>query len=194
MPGVFMSIRRKRDALLRARLAAGAHQAEDPVGVLPQRVPGLLSVDDVMIALAHGAGPQRSKIGAGARLGIALAPPVFAGNDPRQEVILLRGVGECHQHRGNHSQRKGKFCGGAPAAARFLLENVLLDDAPAGAAEALRPHPGAPTAAVQNLLPAHQIVFAYALCRDASCREFRREARPPKRPALQRETTLLPAV
>ena len=55
MPGVFMSISRKEmPSCLRA--AVGAHQAEDHVGMLAQRGPGLLAVDDVVVALALGAG------------------------------------------------------------------------------------------------------------------------------------------
>ena len=40
------------------------------------------------------------------------------------------------------------ICGGAPAVGTLFLENVLLDDIPIGAAEAARPHPGAPAAAI----------------------------------------------
>jgi hypothetical protein len=39
---------------------------------------------------------------------------------------------------------------------------VLLYDVPAVAAEALRPHHGAPAVTMKYLLPADQIVFAYA--------------------------------
>ena len=39
------------DALLRLGLGIGAHQAEDPVGPVAHRVPGLRAVDDVVVAL-----------------------------------------------------------------------------------------------------------------------------------------------
>ena len=42
MPSCFLALR------------IGAHQAEDPVGVLRQRRPGLLAVDDVVVAVALG--------------------------------------------------------------------------------------------------------------------------------------------
>ena len=51
MPGVFMSISRKEMPSCGLPLGIGAHQAEDPVGVLAERGPGLLAVDDVVVAL-----------------------------------------------------------------------------------------------------------------------------------------------
>ena len=51
------------NALLLARRRIGAHQAEDHVGVLRQRGPGLLTVDNVMIALALRTRLQRCEIG-----------------------------------------------------------------------------------------------------------------------------------
>ena len=48
--------------MLWASLARGTHQTEDPVGVLSERVPGLLPVDDVVIAVTLGARAQRSQV------------------------------------------------------------------------------------------------------------------------------------
>ena len=66
------------DALLRLGLGVGAHQAEDPVAPVGERGPGLLAVDDVVVAPliigTHRPGAQAGEVGAGARLGIALAP------------------------------------------------------------------------------------------------------------------------
>src|SRR5262249_39027599 len=67
----------ERDAFLGAAFARGAHEAEDPVGPLAQRVPRLLSVHDVVIALALGARLQRREVRTRSRLRIALAPPVL---------------------------------------------------------------------------------------------------------------------
>ncbi len=64
MPSCFLTLR------------VGAHQAEDQVGVLRQRRPGLLAVDDVVVAVALGRGLERGEVGARARLGEALAPPI----------------------------------------------------------------------------------------------------------------------
>ncbi|GCC49733.1 hypothetical protein chiPu_0033885, partial [Chiloscyllium punctatum] len=76
----------ERDAGLRLGGGIGPDQAEDPVGVLRQRGPGLVAVDDVVVAIAHRFGANGGEIGAGARLRIALAPPVLAGENPRQEL------------------------------------------------------------------------------------------------------------
>src|SRR6202021_4227755 len=153
---------KKRNALLWPSLGTGAHQAEYPVGVLAHCVPSLLPIDYIVIALAHRAGPQRSEVGAGARLGISLAPPILAGDDSRQEVLLLRGARERHQHRRQHPHRK-RILRRRADVRPFLLENMLLDDVPAGAAEALRPHCGAPATPMQNPLPARHVILSQAL-------------------------------
>ncbi len=70
------------------------------------------------------------EVGARARLRIPLTPPIFGGKDSRQEVLLLCGVGEIHQDRRQHSQRKRVLRRRADVGP-LLLENVLLHDVPA---------------------------------------------------------------
>src|ERR1041384_1099108 len=53
------------------------------------RGPHLLAVDQEMVALVHGPGAQAGKVGAGARLGIALAPDLVAAEDLWQIALLL---------------------------------------------------------------------------------------------------------
>src|SRR5882757_12033 len=55
------------------------------------RGPDLGAVDDVVVAVAHGAGFQRGEVGAGARLGIALAPVILAGENFRQIKFFCSG-------------------------------------------------------------------------------------------------------
>src|SRR3974390_3622995 len=43
------------NAFLLLHVWIGPHQAKDPIGILPQRRPSLLSIDDIVVALAHGA-------------------------------------------------------------------------------------------------------------------------------------------
>jgi hypothetical protein len=150
------------DALLRAALAGGAHQAEDPVGVLRQRGPGLLAVDHIDLAAAFGAGFQRGQVGAGARLGIALAPPVLARADARQEVRLLRRGAEGHDHRRYHAQAEGHQRRRAGVGA-FFLEDVLLGGRPARAAKLHRPGRSHPALAVQGAVPVQVVVLVQAL-------------------------------
>ncbi len=95
-------------------VVAGAHQREHAVGVVRMRGPDLGAVDDVVVAVAHRAGLQRREIGAGARLGIALAPVILAGENPRQiEVLLLRraetdddGADHLHAHHVDIAARR----------------------------------------------------------------------------------------
>ena len=61
------------------RFGIGAHQQEAPVGEMGARGPHLLPVDQEMIALIDGAGPEAGQIAAGAGFGEALAPPLLAG-------------------------------------------------------------------------------------------------------------------
>src|SRR5204863_5993064 len=82
------------DAGLRLAVARGAHEAEDPVAVLAERGPGLLAVDDVLVAAPLCLGLQRSEVGARAGLAVALAPPDFAALDAGQEALLLLGRAE----------------------------------------------------------------------------------------------------
>ena len=55
----------------------------------PGRRPDLLAVDHPLVAVELGAAPEVAEVGAGVRLGVALAPDVLAGEDAREEVLLL---------------------------------------------------------------------------------------------------------
>jgi hypothetical protein len=91
MPGVFMSTRMK-EMPSASWPRVGAAQAEDPVGVLRQRGPGLLAVDDPAVALALGLGLERGEVRARARLGKALAPPVVDIGDARQKRFFCASL------------------------------------------------------------------------------------------------------
>src|SRR5215470_13926718 len=64
----------ERYALLLLCCWIGAHQAEDPVGILRRGGPGLLAVDDVVVAVPPRRRRERGEVGAGAGLRKALAP------------------------------------------------------------------------------------------------------------------------
>src|SRR3546814_1819714 len=66
------------DALLRLRRGVGAHERENPVGVLRESRPGLVAVHDIMVAVAHRSRADIGEVRPGPRLRIALAPPVVA--------------------------------------------------------------------------------------------------------------------
>ena len=61
-----------------SRRRVGAHQAEAPVGLVGVAGPDLLAVDQPVVALVLAAGLQAGEVGAGAGLGIALAPADLA--------------------------------------------------------------------------------------------------------------------
>src|SRR5690606_23737586 len=150
------------DAFLRLDLGIGAHQAEHHVGVLAQRGPGLLPIDDVVVAFAHRTGLQRSQVGAGAWLGVALTPPVLAVKDARQVVAFLLLAAEPDDDRRHHRYAKRNDAwrtGGG----RLFIEDVPLDRAPAGAAVLHRPVLCQPALFAQDLVPANVIVPGKAL-------------------------------
>ena len=116
----------------------GAAQAEDPVGVLRQRGPGLLAVDDVVVALAHGRGLEAGEVGAGAGLGEALAPPVVERRHARQEPLLLLLGAEGDDHRPAHGHVEGQRLRHA-VELQLLGVDVVLHRRPIRAAPLLGP-------------------------------------------------------
>ena len=164
------------NAFLLASFGRGANQAENPVGVLAERSPGLLAVDHVMVAVGTfyqlGAHFQRGQVGARTGLGIALAPPVAAVDDARQETLLLRRIAEGHDYRRHHLEAEGQLHRRAGIGA-FLVKNVLLYGVPAGAAEGRRPARRAPAPGVEQLLPTHEIILRQTPATEHFAADFR---------------------
>ena len=88
-PGECMSINRKLMPSLLFRFLAGAHEAEDPVGVLRERRPGLDAVDEEVVALVFRFRAQRREVGARTGFRITLTPPHIGVEDVRQKSALL---------------------------------------------------------------------------------------------------------
>ena len=149
----------ERDASLRFALGRGAHQAEHHVGVLGEGGPGLGAVDDIMVAVALGPRLERSEVGTRTRFGIALAPPVLAGQDARQIALLLRLAAEGDDHRADHgdAERNDPW---RPGPRHLLVEDMPLHRRPAGATMFDRPAGCQPAAIVNDLLPSDIIVLA----------------------------------
>jgi hypothetical protein len=148
----------ERDAGLRLRGWIGADQTKDPVGVLRQRCPGLVPIDNVVIAVTHRLGANGGKIGAGARLRIALAPPVLAGEDTRQESLLLRVVAEGVDDGADHGDAERQWRHRA-CARHLLLEDEATGDRPAGPAVVLRPERRDPALFVQDAMPEQHLLL-----------------------------------
>ena len=154
MPGRLHVDQDEADAVLLALGLAGAHQREHAVGVMRMRGPDLGAVDDVVVAVAHRARLQRGEVGARARLGIALAPIVLAGENPRQIEILLLRRAEADDDGADHLDAHDVDVGHAGAGA-FGLEDPALRRRPVRAAMFHRPARRAPALLVQRALPGH---------------------------------------
>ncbi|MNQ67660.1 hypothetical protein D3C85_821910 [compost metagenome] len=143
-------------------LGVGADQAKHPVGVVGVGGPGFLAIDHVVLAIAHCAGFQAGKVGAGTRFRVTLAPPVFAAENARQKTRFLLGGTELDDHRGNHldAERHNARRAGGPA---LFFEDVLLYDTPARATDLGRPTQGQPALLVEGLHPLHLMLFAQTL-------------------------------
>ena len=107
-------------------ILVGAGEAEDPVGLVSIAGPDFLAVDDKVIAFIHRTGLQRGQIGAGARLGIALAPADFAARDRRQEMLLLRFGAEMQQRGAEHPDAKARQWRPAFEPRHFLPEDFCF--------------------------------------------------------------------
>ena len=136
----------------------GAHQTEDPVGILRQRGPGLLAVDDVFVAAPFRLGLQRGEIGAGARLGKALAPPIIDISDTRQKALLLRFIAESVDHRTDHRHAECQRLR-RRRELQFFVEDVVLHRGPAGATILHRPMRHAPALLVEDAIPFHHFIL-----------------------------------
>src|SRR6185437_5470310 len=136
------------DAVLLALAFVGADQREHAVGVVRMRGPDLGAVDDVIVAVAHRAGLQRGEVGARARLGIALAPVILAGKNPRQIKILLLLRAEADDDGTDHLHAHHVHIRHAGARA-FGLKNPALRRGPGRSAVFHRPARCAPALPVQ---------------------------------------------
>ena len=95
------------DAAVTGRFRIGAGQHENPIGAVGGRGPDLLAVDDPLRAVQPGASRQRGQVGAGSRLGIALAPDVLHRPDTGKEVLLLLLRAPHQQRVGEHLDAVG---------------------------------------------------------------------------------------
>ena len=131
-----------------------AGKKEHVVGILRVARPYLLSVDHVFIAVFHGAGLQRRKVGPRARLAEPLAPHHFAPGYVTQvgPLLLLRTVD--HQGRAKEVEAEGVEAR-SPAVLPLFIKNELGHGGRALAAVLLGPAYGVPALFGQHLPPLH---------------------------------------
>ena len=134
------------------RVGVGADQREDRVGHVGGGGPDLLAVDDVLVAVAHGARLEAAEVGAGAGLGVALRPRDLAGEDVA-DVLLLLLLGAVDEHRGAEQHHAGAADGGRLGAGHLLVEDHLLHRGEAGAAVLLGPVRGDPAVLGEGVGP-----------------------------------------
>ena len=77
--------------VLRSAARPGSPSADEDavVGDVRERRPDLLAVDEEVVALVLDARPHGGEVGAGARLGEALAPDLLGREDLREVALLL---------------------------------------------------------------------------------------------------------
>ena len=101
---------------------AGAHHADIDVGDAAAGDEGLGAVEHVVVAVARRARLQACGVGAGVRLGQAIAREMLHGAELRQELVPLRLAAERVDHPGRHVVDRD-VGGGRGAALRQLLED-----------------------------------------------------------------------
>ena len=143
-----------REALVAGEVGVGAAGQPDPVGVLDQRGPHLLAVDHPLVALAGGLGLQRRQVGARAGLGVADREVQVAGEDLREEELLLLVGAVAHDRRPDRVERQ--VGDRHPGHGRGVGEDQLLDHRARLAAVLLGPADAQP--AVGPDLPDHFLV------------------------------------
>ena len=141
------------NAFMLLGLGIRAHEAKNPVGVVGVARPDLLAVDEIMVALVLGLCLQRSKVGAGARLRIALAPADFATRDLGQVFLLLRLIAVFQQRRAEHPDAETVEGRAAFHRAHFFAQDFRFVLGEAAAAEFLRPVRHGPAARGHALQP-----------------------------------------
>src|SRR5262249_2286075 len=140
-------------------LTRGAHQAEDHVGILTQRVPCLLPVDDVVLTAPLGPRLERRQVRSRAGFRVALTPPILAGEDTRQVILLLPGAAERDDDASHHVHAE-RDPGRSTGLGAGFVEQVLLHCVPTRAAIFRRPAGRNPAPLEQDLLPADVVLLA----------------------------------
>ena len=128
-----------------------------------RRGPDLLSVDDILVAVADGLALEGREIAADRGLGVSGAPLVAAIQDFRQELgLLLLGAvlddGGADPLEAHHAEAERRSAG----LRHLLLEDDLLHDAAATAAVLVRPAEADPALLADGLEPVTEEAGVFA--------------------------------
>ncbi len=153
IPGLRQRHENKGETVMPLRLRIGAEHTETPVR--PDRTgrPGLLAVDDVLVAFQPRGGADRRHVGTGIGLGPALRPDFLAGGHLRQDARFLL-IGAVFHQRG--AEQEDAVLVDPQRRARLvvlLLEDQPLDQVAAATAQLLGPGDHAPAPFVERGFP-----------------------------------------
>ena len=162
IPGRLHVEQQEADALLLLRAEIRADETENPVGLVAIARPDLRAVHEVVIALVVGARLERRQIGAGAWLGIALAPANLAAHDLRNVLLLLFLVAVLEQCRSEHRDAEGRERQTALELRHLFAQHARFILVESAAAVGLRPFGNCP-AARRHLLEPHALGVAFEL-------------------------------
>ena len=130
IPGLIHVEDQEADAIALRRIEVRPHEAADPLRAVGARGPGLLTVDEPVIALVLGLASQRREIRAGVRLGVAEGPEDLAPAD-RGNVLALLLLGAVLEdrrpdHRDAHARLHDERVEG-PRRRHLLLQDLGLE-------------------------------------------------------------------
>ena len=83
----------------------GTSEQNCVIGKLAKAGPNFLTVDDPVVAIAHGASAERSQVAARTRFAEELAPHLFALQDGGEVMLLLFGCSVGDECWSNHADR-----------------------------------------------------------------------------------------
>ena len=95
----------ERDALVLGHVGVGARHHDGPIGRVSGSGPDLLAVDDPLVAISLGGGPQPCQVRSGAGLGEELTPELFTCGDLGQ-VAIEEQVGTVFEQCGRHQRHR----------------------------------------------------------------------------------------
>ena len=144
-----------RQAVVSSRRRVGPHEELLEVGVLRVGRPHLDARHDDVVAVDDATGREGREIGAGVRLGEALTPERFPGQDPRQMVglLLVRPAGDQRRPRMHQRDVRRVDVVRRVRPRQLLVPDHLLEGAQAAAAVLLRPGDARPAVLVELPLP-----------------------------------------
>ena len=142
-----------REALVARRVRVAEADEDAPVGDVRERRPDLLAVEDEHVAAPLHPRAHRCEVGAGIRLGEALAPDLLGGQDLRQVRLLLLLGAVRHDRRPGHAESDHADVRRRARQRRLLEVDRLEAVRRAGAAVLLRPRQAGVARVVERAAP-----------------------------------------